>query len=450
MSRLQYPDAINTPELQVWNNAAFDNGGLEDSAGIISSSWSQSLDSNSSKENLSLVFENSSVSLNSSISSSVLIKPLHPNASIANQLLPVSKRASLPKQVIQEELKNRDERKIDMEIEEIEKEISRLSSRLEALRLEKAEKSLTSIEKRGKKVPARFMEQKQSCYAKIEEPLLSSAKMKISRRGMSLGPAEIVSGSTPRLLSKQEITPVSKQDRRKSCFWKLEEIDELKVIKERGKSLSVSPRSRKTVSKTQVSKQAATTGGSKRAVKKEQSFLSSIHPKTLFKDGEKSVPSKKLVKPGRVVASRYSHIPTNQPNGKPSASEVRKRSLPDSDKEEGAKRRASRGSGTNQKMESSRVKKKWEIPSEVVLYKSDKVEVESPSTSSVSVMAADELPKIKTSKNVNETPRDSGAVKRVADMVGRKSFFSTNEEDEVAGDSVCQILSFVEEDAVVM
>ena len=140
-----------------------------------------------------------------------------------------------------EEIKNHDEKKIDIEIEEIEKEIKRLSSRLEVLRLEKAERNLSkTIEKRGRVVAAKFMEQKQS--VKIEEPMVSSAQYKINRRGVSLGPNEILSGSKSRLLfGKQGMkTPVSTQNRRKSCFWKLEEIDELKATKERRKSLSVS------------------------------------------------------------------------------------------------------------------------------------------------------------------------------------------------------------------
>ncbi|KAJ6433377.1 hypothetical protein OIU84_017133 [Salix udensis] len=270
-----------------------------------------------------------------------------------------------------EEIKNHDEKKIDIEIEEIEKEIKRLSSRLEVLRLEKAERNLSkTIEKRGRVVAAKFMEQKQS--VKIEEPLVSSAQHKINRRGVSLGPNEILSGSKSRILfGKQEMkTPVSTQNRRKSCFWKLEEIDELKATKERRKSLSVSPRSRKNVSKIQVPKQAATTVGYRRPVKKDVG------------------------------------IGTNQSNGNLTASEARKRSLPDNEKEDGNKRRASRGNGVSQRSESGRVKKKWEIPSEVVVFKFD-AEEESPPA-----VVTDILPKIKTFRSVAETPRDSGAAKK--------------------------------------
>jgi hypothetical protein len=62
MSVLQYPDAINAPDLQIWNNAAFDNEEFEGWAAI-KASWSnmdavnlsESLESDCSKENLSPV-----------------------------------------------------------------------------------------------------------------------------------------------------------------------------------------------------------------------------------------------------------------------------------------------------------------------------------------------------------------------------------------------------------
>ncbi|KAJ4822466.1 hypothetical protein Tsubulata_022809 [Turnera subulata] len=451
-SFLQYPDAINPAEMQIWNNAAFDNGESEDSREVNRSSssswWSQSLESSCSKENLSPVFENSPVPAPAPLKSSVSslpFKPLQSRNNLAGDLQVTPMRIVLkqdlgPRKVVTEEEKARDERKIDLEIEEIEKEIKRLSSRLEALRLEKAEKSLKVLEKRGRVVPAKFMEQ-QKQTVKVDDPVVS----KVNRRGVSLGPAEIVSGTKTRFsLGKPEmITPVSTQNnRRKSCFWKLGEIDELKVTKERGKSLSVSPKSRKTASKVPPPKQAVTTVGSKRAVKKDDGFLALIQPKTLFKYGEKSATNKKPMKPGRVVASRYNQIPANQSTG--NLSEARKRSLPDNDKEEGSKRRASRGNGMSQRMESTRVKKKWDIPSEVVVYRSDESLQESPQ--SVSVMAG-ELPKIRTNRCVAETPRDSGAAKRVADLVGRKTFFSIGEDAaEVAGASVCLALSFAEEE----
>ncbi|WCJ30627.1 hypothetical protein M5689_012173 [Euphorbia peplus] len=420
MSVLQHPDGISPLELQVWNNAAFDNGESEDS--IKSSWWNQSLESSCSKENLNPSLQKSPISIKSPLSNLSSIKPLNPNTTIVNS---VSNPVRAIKKVIQEE----EDGKIDQEIEEIEKEITRLSSRLEALRLEKAEKTL---KQRGRVVQAKFMEAKES--VKIEEPLVSSAKTKMNRRGVSMGPSEIYSATKPRLWGRPEVTPISTQNRRKSCFWKLEEIDELKATKQRGKSSSVSPRSRKTLPKIQLPKMAATTVGSKRPVKKEEGFLTLIQPKTLFKDGEKSVPNKKQLKPGRVVASRYNQTNRN-------SSEMRKRSLPDSDKEDGNKRRASREDGVSQRTEGSRVKKKWGIPSEIVVYKSDESVEEYLNSAPLMV----DVPKIKTFRCVNDTPRDSGAAKRVADLVGKKSYFSIDEE-EMEEDSVCQALCFGEDD----
>ncbi|CAK9141556.1 unnamed protein product [Ilex paraguariensis] len=450
MSVIQYPEALNTPNLQVWNNAAFDNGESEDSTALIVS-WSpvkpifvnrsESFESVSSKENQSPLLENSSVSVKTPIP----IKPLQPN--------------------IEEGV--RDEKKIDKEIEEIEKEICRLSSRLEALKIEKLEKNAKVVEKRGRVVPAKFMEQKQSVkntdsVKKIEETLQLSARTKVQRRGLSLGPSEIaagarrgvslgpseiVAGMKSRQVGKQEITPVQPiQNRRKSCFWKLQDIDEEKVTKERRKSFSVGPKSRKTITKTQDSRQVATTMVVKKAVKKEDGVVNSIQPKKLFGDGEKSVPAKKPLRPGRVVASRYNQS-TVQSIGN---SALRKRSLPENDKDESKncdkKRSLSVGNSHETLPEieihqgtESRVKKRWEIPGEIVVCKNledDKL------PHSITAMP-DLLPRIRTARCMKESPRDSGPAKRVVDLIGRISYFCNDEEVEPA---VCQALSFVEED----
>ncbi|KAL6135359.1 hypothetical protein ACLB2K_067587 [Fragaria x ananassa] len=431
MSVLEYPDAINAPELQVWNNAAFDdNEGSGFSA--VKPSWS--FESDCSKENLSPVPKTPTFA-----ATSVPFKPLNGSS---RQLSVAPKKMGFEV----EEEKGRDLGKIDSEIEEIEKEISRLNSRLELLRLEKAQKV---AERRGRVVAAKFMEPppaKQSVknsdgLRKIEESLNLSARPKVNRRGMSLGPSEIIAGAGFRRPSKLEITPGQKiQDRRKSCFWKLQDIDELRVTKERGKSTSLSPKSRRTVSKIGVLKQAATTiGGSKRPVKKEDKVLASIEPKKLFREGEKSVPNKKPVKAGRVVASRYNQIGSSSV----AAADGRKRSLPDDDKEDGSrceKKRVSlvgkpRGfgrEGSRSVGAESRMKKRWEIPSEVVVFQG----VEEDGVAEIDV-----LPKIRTVRCVNDTPRGSGPAKRVAELVGMKKYFSNSDE-------FCQELSFAEEEDV--
>ncbi|KAI3439823.1 uncharacterized protein J3R85_004219 [Psidium guajava] len=397
---------------------------------------------NFSKENRSPECANSQISLKSSIPSKLQLKQ--------SVLEPLSTRVRDPEDK---------GRTIDAEIEELEKEILRLSSRLEALRLEKAK---TGDEKkpRGRVVAAKFMEPKQvgigrdpDVVKRIEETPLSSAKPKLNRRGLSLGPAEIASSAVKSRPSiKGEITPaLSIQNRRKSCFWKLEEIDELKVTKERRKSMSLtaSPgNARKTFPKIQPQKQAATTAASRRFTKKEEAIIASIQPKRLFKDGEKSVTAKKPGKPGRVVASRYSQI---------TMSAARKRSFPENNnKDEGErvdKRRAS--VGLNTQGNESRVKKKWEIPSEVAVYESKKddsaVEAQMQTPSSIGRIS-NALPKIRAVRVVNESPRDSGAARRVVDLVGRRNYFggggSGNVEEVELQTQMpfCQALSFIRDD----
>lgn len=330
--------------------------------------------------------------------------------------------------------------------------------------MKRPKKSFKIVEKRGRVVPAKFMEPKMSVKIgeekkKIDESSSMSAKAKVqTRRGLSLGPSEIFAGTRSRGLSmgpseifagtkagtsgKQGmITPIQQiQNRRKSCFWKLQEIEE-----ERGKSSSLSPKSRKAAARTITSRQAVTTIASKKNLKKDDAFLSSVQPKKLFKDGEKSVPaSKKPQRPGRVVASRYNQS-TNQ------SSVVRKRSLPENDKDETkrnekkrslsvGKTRVSQTENKNLGTE-SRVKKRWEIPSEIVVHASTESE-KSPLSITVK---PDLLPKIRIARcTVSETPRDSGPAKRVIELIGKKSFFSSDEDKEP---SVCQVLSFGDEDA---
>ncbi|XP_009768470.1 uncharacterized protein LOC107818478 [Nicotiana tabacum] len=473
MSVLQYPEGINPADVQIWNNAAFDNGDSEDLSSL-KRSWSplkpllvrpsDSFESDfSSKENQTPLFENSSVNL----SSPLPIKPLNPNGALENSRLKPNKLNS--KQGFDEmaarksgkENDFRDEKKIDVEIEEIEMEISRLNSRLEALRIEKAEKDVAkTVEKRGRVVAAKFMEPKQSVIKTEERRTSMSARTKAEqrrglslgpseiftgtrRRGLSMGPSDILAGTTKaRQLGKQEmiITPVQPiQNRRKSCFWKLQEIEE------EGKSSSLSPKSRKAAARTMVTtRQAVTTIASKKNSKKDDGFLSSVQPKKLFKDVEKSATAnKKPQRPGRVVASRYNQSTTQ-------SSVVRKRSLPENDKDESkrndkklslsvGKTRVSQTESKNLGTE-SRVKKRWEIPSEIVVHGSTESE-KSPLSITVK---PDLLPRIRIARCVNETPRDSGPAKRMIELIGKKSFFSSDEDKEP---SVCQVLSFAEEGA---
>lgn len=396
MNILQYPEeetkSMNKndsfTQLQLWNNAAFDS---EDDFAMKISSWS----SDCTKENMS---------------------PAAPNNS-----------SSIP---VVAKLNNKNHshrRNIDDEIAEIECEITRLTSRLEALRLEKAQQKSAAPEKPGGRiVAAKFMEPKRNdavsnhstVVFKYDTPKRSSVVLKDDtqkrnavvlkdqtytpkrnavvfkddtpsntnnkarvikwRRGMSLGPAEIAGRLPP------AITPAT-QVRRKSCLWKINEEER-----------------RKTVARTNS---IASVGSSMKSVKKKEEDL--VQPKKLFKESEVEKSSnKKVLKQGRVVASRY---------GGGNSGAVRKRSLPEN-----------RGGGGGSEV---RVKKRWEIPAENV---------------DVDVSGVVLLPKIRTLRCVNgvdESPRDSGAAKRVAELNGKRSYFCP---DQVEG-SVCQVLSFAEE-----
>ncbi|XP_042519229.1 uncharacterized protein LOC122093027 [Macadamia integrifolia] len=454
MSVIQYPDAINAPELQIWNNAAFDSGDKDESAAMnaswcslqsISISCSESHESDSSKENFSPDFCKSNVSLKFSTP----LKPLQQNDATGRTegkpLKLLFKQGILLPSPTKPPSKTenegpRDHSNIDTEIEEIEMEISRLRSKLEALRLEKAEKNLKTTERRQGIVHARFVEEKQSSRKsatgiKIEEPPATNTGTKFRCRGVSLGPAEIIAGISSRHTGKLEITPIqSIQNRRKSCFWKLEDIKE-EVTKQRRRSVSSSPKSRLSVSKIQASKQALTTVGSKKFMKRDDSFMSSIQPQKLFKEGEKSVASKKPLRPGRVIASRYNETPVKS-TGNPPKTDQRKRSLPENDRVDNKrydKKRFSVGKfqgfqsepGRNQVSE-KKVKKRWEIPSEAAIDLKNSFVNES----QLSVLkVADVLPRIKTVRCTDESPRDSGPAKRVAELIGRKSYFSVEETE---------------------
>ncbi|KAK7243332.1 hypothetical protein RIF29_38125 [Crotalaria pallida] len=454
MSILQYPEKGTTKDnstqlLQVWNNAAFDGKEEEEEE--------------EEELQLSSFPMNKKKKKTCSCSSDCSKENLNPNSPSSP---PVSGT----------------ERKIEDEIEEIENEIKRLSSRLEELRLEKAAAAANAkmiVEKKGRIVAAKFMEPKQvageesAAKNKIEETPKARDKvnnnnnnntMMMRRRGLSLGPAEIARSRK----ADVAVTPVpATQSRRKSCFWKLPEVDE------RRESLSVSVGvGAGRMKKIQGQRQAATTnfGGSGKFVKKEDGVLELVQPRKLFKEGEKSVPNKKLLKPGRVVASRYNQIGNQSSgnsvaikrSGQPSASKfplcvgtkeksdslcgstAGKRLLPENDKDDNCgrcdKRRAS----------SVRMKKRWEIPAEVVVYESEEEEEKkkplllSSSSSSVPDMSDVLLPKIRTLRYATESPRDSGAAKRVAELTGKRSYFCPDKDPE---ESVCQVLSFADEGA---
>uniref|UniRef100_A0A7N0TJ74 Uncharacterized protein n=1 Tax=Kalanchoe fedtschenkoi TaxID=63787 RepID=A0A7N0TJ74_KALFE len=440
-------------DVQVWDNAAFDDsGGLERPSPDMKASWADmdrqclgaSTEYDSSKENKNPLLGISSPAAFKTPVSNPLLQPRNV---VAEKMMGSGKIES--KKTVQLQVPKgkkdsalRDDAIIDLEIEQVEMEISRLSLKLNALRLEKAEKKSRIGERRCSIVPAKYMEPKQSTNHKLGF-LQKNQDSKPQRiRGVSLCPAEIYSATKSHpAMSKSEVSnsSVKQGSRRQSCFWRLGEIDELKVTKERGgKSASVSPKSRKPVPRLDTAKKAVTTIGSKKPMRKDVAVLSSVEPKKLF--GERSAPPpKKPVKSGRVVASRYNQSSTAHNSSVDRPGKLRSSSETEGEgahKSETDKQRRDSVAGSE-----SRVKKRWEIPvkCEVVVYKSD--EESSPVIDEI----ADVLPKIRTVRCVNDTPRDSGSVKRVADLMGKKSFFGGGAEGEEVG-VVCQALSFVDEE----
>ncbi|KAG9150042.1 hypothetical protein Leryth_010088 [Lithospermum erythrorhizon] len=429
MSVMQYKDGISDKDVHIWNNAVFDEDSSVVKKPFLMINPLDSLESFSSKENQSPSY------VSSFKSQFAPLKPINPN---------VASKLHFKRDNYSTGFDITDEIEIDNEIEEIEMEMNRLASRLEALRINKAQKIVKISENRGKN---KFMEQKQNTVEneKREESLPMSSKSKLNRRGLSLGPIEISAGSRRGLslgpseiasamkskqLWKQDFstTPIQPmQNRRKSCFWKLEGIDEEKSNK--GKA------------KLPFMRNAVTTIGSKKSVKIDDGVITCVQPKKLFGNSGKyglSAASKKPVKQGRVVASRYNQI-SSQPS-----SAIRKLSLLESDRDE-SKRCEEKTSKNRPTVEENksvttqrRIKKRWEIPSEIAIH-SNYDDEKSPQ--SVSVMH-DLLPKLRVGRLPRESPRDSGPAKKVVELIGRKPYFSRDDEME---QPVCQSLSFADE-----
>nr|CAD1832153.1 unnamed protein product [Ananas comosus var. bracteatus] len=197
MSLLQYPDAAKSENLQVWNNAAFDgaaaSGGCSDAPASaaklllrkappplqpLSANRPDRLDLDPIKENRSPVPRKKS-----------------PAPTVA------AKRA--PRVAFKEQ-----PGAVEDEIEKIEKEVERLSARLQELRLKKGEgdrdshassAAAAAAEKRGRIVPAKFMDPTKQSAAE------SPAPDRTRRRGVSLGPLEILGSPCPAaLLSRKQ------------------------------------------------------------------------------------------------------------------------------------------------------------------------------------------------------------------------------------------------------
>ncbi|KAF9594900.1 hypothetical protein IFM89_035061 [Coptis chinensis] len=409
MSVLQYQVSMSddiTDDVQIWNNAAFDNGDtvVKDS---FSSMQSVSGDGSEFDSEFGLSKENYCPDLCTSpvcLRSPMNVKPLCVNnGNVKSQGKPLK---VLFKQGLLDPMPSvcdnggevvRDDSKIDEEMEEIEKEVSRLLLKLGSLRLEKEARDVKPLctpkvveQKETSKVS--FMPRKIEGSPVVRNGVRSNlrgvsigpleiaaggarlqrkqeitpipsgknrrgislgpleiasgvrsqrGKQEVTpiqpvknRRGISLGPSEIIAGTRSQQRGKQELPPIqsAQNSRRKSCFYKLQEVDEGKVLKARGgRSLSLSPQSRLAQSKIQASKQRFMTTEYNKTVKKDDRVLFGVRPKNLFKEGEQSSFSKRPIKSGRVVASRYSQIPA-QCSGNQTQNDRRKMSLPGNDK----------------------------------------------------------------------------------------------------------------------
>ncbi|KAK9085067.1 hypothetical protein Sjap_025478 [Stephania japonica] len=424
MSVVQFPDLVTVPELQIWNNEAFDPKEGDDRGGEL-------------KENVSPGLCRSPVCTKSPMGD----KGLDTNGTVAKSqgkpLKILFKEGLLRPNVFAAESANaRDERKIDAAIEEIEKEIGRLSCKLETLRLEKAGMNLEAMERpKGGTGAAKIGERRKEG---VKDFVVPGSDNVTQRRGVSLGPSEIIGVLKLQKKVIQEMTPIqSTQSRRKSCFWKLGEIDE--KGSRRG-SVTLSPKSRTNLPKIQASQRGFTTIGSKKPEKTDNRRLSSIQPKKLFNEGDKSALVKKPIRSGRVIASRYNQIPS-QPARNSVQNDRRKTMAPEIVRSETKKSEKTRSSSVGRsrvpsqelnRIQTNEVKKKLGNQSETT----------NPEKSVTKI--ADLLPNIRTIRNTYESPRDSGAAKRVADLVGRKSYFGSADGEE--DDSVCQALCFNDDD----
>lgn len=405
MSVLQHPEAINPHNLQVYDNAAFDDAAAYPSSSIkdswvplqpISLNVPQPPESDSTKENRS---------------------PISTKPNRMSQGKPLK---LLFKQGLLDPPPQTDPKNIDDEIQQIEQEINRLSSRLESLRIEKSgqDPKTTRRQSVGRIVPAKFMEQKQK-----QTPTPAKKKMEESpacsrRRGVSLGPSEIASS----------VRSGKPDNRRKSCFWKLpalgeEEEREKEKEKKGGRSLSLSPESRPSVRKTVDSRRGISTVGSKKPVRRDQSTLTCLQPKTLFGGDTCTASNNRASKNSRVVPSRYGQTTTSQTQEN---DKRRTRAIPPS-------------SGRTPATE-ARGKRRWDIPAP------ERKILSTESSPSAILRVAEELPKIRTVRFESGGSRDSGAAKRVADLIGRKSYFDDDVEGEGEKSSVRQVLEFDEEE----
>ncbi|KAJ3679433.1 hypothetical protein LUZ60_017444 [Juncus effusus] len=408
-----------------------------------------------------------------------------------------NRRVSLmPKKSPARKVKEIDESGLDEEMESIEREIQRLTFRLEELKFKKA----SLVQKPGKIVPSKFMEPKP-----FSTPIKSSnlqigtpESYKSRRRGVSLGPLEILnrsqSSKKPNLMKLEEIKeeeeerkggkqakvpnqnlnlinnksrrrgaslgPLEIQNSSKSAkkmsFKKLEEIKEegeekkvpsqnLKLINDKSmrRGASLGPLEIQNSSKSAKKPNFKKLEEIKEEIKNPKSNnFKSFGPKRGVSLGplEISAITKTPSKHQTKIAKTEEKPPKTVKNGTVGSSSKApfgksKPLFDESDKNSVPSRRLSVGKGKsrvvpsryslapgkiNIRDEPNSKRRKWSLPGEEGEGDFDTTS----SPQSVTKIAATLLPKIKAVRIIVESPRDSGRAKRVADLEGKKPFFS--------------------------
>ncbi|KAJ3708482.1 hypothetical protein LUZ61_012187 [Rhynchospora tenuis] len=371
MSVLHYYNTSDTPNTpKVWNNAAFDDPSLGSDGSAGMTSWS-------------------------------VLQPIS-----TNQLDSFEYGVKKP---IREE--------IEKEIEKTEREIERLTRRLEELKSKKA----SSFQKPGRVVPSKF---KEVAKIKFETPVSN----KSMQRGVSLGPLEILQGSTHSSKKFGSNKPHGiKEEKEKPQSWKqrgvsLGPLEILQGSTHSSKKLgSNKPHGiKEEKEKFQSWKQR---GASLGPLEIHQGLAqSSKKPPGIKEEKEKSQPWKsagpKMVsnsRPGRRGVSlgptEISAIARKTPS-KPW------NTLEKIEEHSTSNRRLSRGPRKPRVVPS-----RYSLaPPKIVRDDMSKNVNGKKSPESVTKMAK-LLPKIKAVRCIEQSPRDSGRAKRVADLIGRKPFF---------------------------
>uniref|UniRef100_A0A0E0LEU1 Uncharacterized protein n=1 Tax=Oryza punctata TaxID=4537 RepID=A0A0E0LEU1_ORYPU len=261
---------------------------------------------------------------------------------------------------------------------------------------------------------AQHQQQQRAGTARILKPIKEPPVQR--RRGVSLGPLEIHHGvgSKPaaaraktfptKLNAIREETRPSKQFAVPVKPWPSSNTRQTLDSRQgtaasRAKARSPSPRSRR-----QSNGKATDTRGGNKAVdelkpKGASSSQSSSATAAATATGKRPAGSSKM----RVVPSRYSLTPGASLGGSAVQERRRKQSLP--------------GSSSGDASQNEEIRAKVIGPSNYPL---------SPQTIS---KVAEMLPKIRTMPHPDESPRDSGCAKRVAELVGKRSFFTAAAED---------------------